>query len=122
MLTDSISDSRDALPPATLKGSPEKKSFNIRGEARTVFEQVASAFGIQVVFEADYQPTAAFLFRLDSVGFADAFRTLELVSNSFVVPVNEHLALVVRDPILKDRFFRRARWIFRDERLDDNRA
>jgi type II secretory pathway component GspD/PulD (secretin) len=31
------------------------------------------------------------------VGFADAFRTLEMVSNSFMVPVNEHLALVVRD-------------------------
>ena len=96
-LAGSIEGTRDALPPATLKASLEKKSFNIRGDARTVFEQVASAFGIQVVFEADYQATPAFLFRLDSVGFADAFRTLELVSNSFVVPVNEHLALVVRD-------------------------
>ena len=39
----------------------------------------------------------SFPFRLDSVGFAEALRTLEQVSNSFVVPVNEHLALVVRD-------------------------
>ncbi len=69
----------------------------MRGDARTVFEQVAAAFGIQVVFEADYPAGPAFPFRLDSVGFTDAFRTLEMVSNSFMVPVNEHLALVVRD-------------------------
>jgi hypothetical protein len=85
------------LPPATLKGSPEKKSFNLKGDARTVFEQVASAFGIQVVFEAGYEPGTTFSYRLDSVGFADALRTLEQVSGSFVVPVNDHLALVVRD-------------------------
>jgi hypothetical protein len=97
VLADPTEDSRIALPPATLKGSLEKKSFNLRGDARTVFEQVAGSFGIQVVFEADYQPGPPFLFRLDSVGFADAFRTLELASNSFLVPINEHLALVVRD-------------------------
>src|SRR5262249_52071965 len=43
---------RNALPPATLKGSAEKKSFNLRGDARTVFEQVGAAYGIQIVFEA----------------------------------------------------------------------
>jgi hypothetical protein len=91
------SDLRVPAPAARLRGSPEKKSFDIRGDARTVFEQVAGAFGIQVVFEADYPSGAPFRFRLDSAGFADAFRTLELVSNSFMVPVNEHLALVVRD-------------------------
>ena len=95
--TKDTSDSRIPLPSATLKGSPEKKSFNIRGDARTVIEQVANAYGIQVVFEADYPAGTPFPFRLDSVGFADAFRTLELLSNSFMVPVNEHLALVVRD-------------------------
>lgn len=97
VLADPLEDSRTALPPATLKGSPEKKSFNLKGDARTVFEQVASAFGIQVVFEAGYEPGTTFSYRLDSVGFADALRTLEQVSGSFVVPVNDHLALVVRD-------------------------
>ncbi len=97
VLADPIDDSRTALPPATLKGSLEKKSFNLKGDARTIFEQVASAFGIQVVFEAGYEPGTSFSYRLDSVGFADALRTLEQVSGSFVVPVNDHLAMVVRD-------------------------
>ncbi len=96
-LADTSDDRRTPLAPAALKGSLEKKNFNLKGDARTVFEQVASAFGIQVVFEADYPAGTPFLFHLDSVGFADAFRTLEQVTNSFVVPVNERLALVVRD-------------------------
>lgn len=83
--------------PATLKGSPERKNFDLRGDARTVFEQVGSAFGIQMVFEADYQAGPPFRFRLDSTDYVEAFRTLELITSSFIVPVNEHLALVVRD-------------------------
>ncbi len=94
---DTSDDRRTPMAPAALKGSPEKKTFNLRGDARTVFEQVAGAFGIQVVFEADYPAGTPFLFHLDSVGFTDAFRTLEQVTNSFMVPVNDRLALVVRD-------------------------
>jgi general secretion pathway protein D len=90
-------DSRLALPPPALKGSAEKKNFNVKGDARTVFEQVAGAFGIQVVFEADYQGPTTVRLQVDSVGFSDALRTVELLTNSFMVPVNEHLALVVRD-------------------------
>ncbi len=36
-------------------------------------------------------------FRMSDAGYVDALRALELVSNSFFVPVNQRLALVVRD-------------------------
>jgi len=94
---DGAEDSRLALPPPSLKGSTDKKSFKLKGDARTVVEQVAQAFGLQVVFEADYQGPSSVRLEVDSVGFADALRTVELLTNSFFVPVNEHLALVVRD-------------------------
>ena len=90
-------EARDANPPPRLKGSSGKHSFNLRGDARTVFEQVGEAYGISVVFEADYQPPPPFVFRLTDATFEDAFRALETVSNSFFVPVNDRLALVVRD-------------------------
>lgn len=94
---DTSDDHRTPLAPATLKASSEKRNFDLRGDARTVFEQVGSVYGIQVVFEADFPTGTPFRFRLDSTGFADAFRTLEAVTNSFVIPVNDRLALVVRD-------------------------
>lgn len=83
--------------PPTLKGSPEKKSFNVRADARTLIEQVATAYGIQVVFEADYQPQSNVTFHMVDATFAEAFRGVELVTNSFFVPVNDRMALVARD-------------------------
>src|SRR5215471_456790 len=83
--------------PPSLKGSAEKKAFNLRADSRTLIEQVATAYGIQVVFEADYQPQQNVTFRMTDAAFAEAFRGLELVSNSFFVPINDRMALVARD-------------------------
>ncbi len=92
-----IMQARQALSPVRLQGSTGLKSFDITGEARNVFEQVASAFGIQVVFEADYQAPPRFTFRLTDVDWQQALRTLETVSNSFLVPINPRMAMVLRD-------------------------
>jgi general secretion pathway protein D len=92
-----ILEARQALPPPRLEPSTEKKSFNLRGDARAIFEQVAKEYGIQVSFEGDYQSPPQFAFQLDNVTFEEAMRGLECVSNSFLVPVNAKLALVARD-------------------------
>jgi len=89
---------RLALPPPRLQGSPEKRNFDLRGTARLVFEQVASAYGIQVQFEDGYQgPASAFTFRLNDVSMQEAFHALETITNSFLVPVNPKLAMVYQD-------------------------
>jgi general secretion pathway protein D len=85
------------LPPPQLEPSHDRKTFNLKGDANAIFDQVATAYGIQVVFEADYQSPPPFTFRLDDVDAETALRALETVSNSFLVPVNPKLALVVRD-------------------------
>lgn len=92
-----IPEAGPALPPPSLKAPPGTKSFKLRGNAQNVIEQVASAFGIQVVFETGYQPGPAFNFYTGELSMEEAFRALEQVTNSLVVPVNEHLAFVVRD-------------------------
>jgi len=86
-----------AIAPPRLKASTEKKSFDLKGDPRAIFEKVAEAYGVLVVFEADYQAPPPFTFRLNDVGMEDAFRVLETVGNSFLVPVNERLVLVMRD-------------------------
>jgi len=92
-----ILDARQAQPPPRLAPSKERKSFNLKGEPKSTFEQVAGAYGIQVVFENDYQPPPAFTFQLEDVTFEEAMRALECVANSFIVPVNPKLAMVARD-------------------------
>jgi len=92
-----LRDARDPIAPPRLAGSNLRKNFDLRGDPRTVFEKVAEAYGISIVFEADYQSPPPFTFRLNDAGFEDAFRALETVGNSFFVPVNAKLALVIRD-------------------------
>src|SRR5438874_7484510 len=70
---------RDLLPPVSLRAAAGQKSFNLTGDAKTIFTKVASDFGIEAVFEPDYQGPPNFKFVLDSVTYAEAFRALELV-------------------------------------------
>ncbi len=90
-------DSRQVLAPPQLAASDAIKSFNLKGDAQKIFEQVASAYGIDVAFDNDYQNPPPFTFRLNDATFEDAMRALEMVSNSFIVALNPKLALVVRD-------------------------
>lgn len=92
-----IAEARDALPPVRLKPSIDKKSFDLRGGAQTVIAQVANAFGIEVVFENNYQPPPQMMFRTGELDMEAAFHTLEAAAGSLIIPVNEKLALVVRD-------------------------
>jgi general secretion pathway protein D len=89
---------RLALPPARLQVSPERRSFDLRGTARPLLEQVAAAYGIQLQFEDGYQgPVSAFTLRMNDLSMQEAFHALETITNSFFVPVNPKLAMVYQD-------------------------
>ncbi len=92
-----LGDARAGKLPPRLKSSEEIKSFDFNSDPKTVIEKVMASYGLLVVFEGDYQAPPPFRFRLENVPFDVALRTLETLSNSFFVPVNERLALVVRD-------------------------
>ena len=88
---------REALPPPVVGGSREKKSFDLKGDARTIFEKVAEAYGLFVVFDSDYQSPPPFTFRMTDAESQEALRALEAVTNSFLVPVNSRVIMVIRD-------------------------
>src|SRR5580698_9887456 len=82
-----IVEARAAKLPPRLKGTDGLKSFDFSGDPKTVVEKVMGAYGLMVVFEADYQAPPPFRFRINDVRFEDAMRTLETLSNSFLIPV-----------------------------------
>jgi hypothetical protein len=86
-----------AVLPPRLAASPDKRSFRIKGSAREVFEKVAAAYGIHVLFDPGYQEPPAFTFAITDAGYRDALRALEAASDSFLVPLDESTALVARD-------------------------
>lgn len=84
-------------PPPELKALPGRKNLDLRGDAKSVFTQAARAFGLDTIFDGDYQAGPALHLRLDDAGYRQALHALEAATGSFVVPLGEHLFLVVKD-------------------------
>ena len=90
-------EARKPLPPRELKANPGTKDLDFRGDAKALFEQVANAYGLDCVFDYDYQPGAAFHFALQQADYREALVALQATTSSFVVPVSEKVFLVVKD-------------------------
>jgi type II secretory pathway component GspD/PulD (secretin) len=86
----------DELPPQPkaesafpkLKANPGKKTFNVRGDARTIYEQVTQQFGLTAVFDADLTGHSV-KFRAEQVDFKTAMDLLGAQTGTFYVPLNE---------------------------------
>lgn len=96
-----VKEARAIRPPPTLLGTSQVKSFNLRGDAKQLFEKVFAAYGLTVVFDSDYQAGSPVLFRVENIGWQEAIRDLENVTSSFVVPVSAKVALVAKDTTQK---------------------
>lgn len=92
-----IKEAREALPPARLTPSLEKKSFDLKGDVRSVFEKVAAAYGLTPVFDTDYQLPQPITFRMSDATYDEALHGLASVADSFVVPIGPKVILVSRD-------------------------
>jgi hypothetical protein len=84
-------------PPPRLQVVAGRKTLELKGDARTLFEQTARAFGLDCVFDYEYQPGPTLRIRLEETDYREALHQLELATGSFVVPVSERLFLVAKD-------------------------
>jgi general secretion pathway protein D len=100
---DDLREARTLLPPPILRGSMGKRSFDVEGNYKELFEKVLPAFGVQVVFDSDYQEGRKTRFRVDDLTFFEALRSLESVTSSFAVAVSERVALIGKDTDPKRR-------------------
>jgi general secretion pathway protein D len=92
-----LAEARQPLPPLELNGTLETRDFDLRGDSQKLFEEVAHAFGLDCVFDGDYQPVKAFRFQLQGVDYREALHDLEAATNSFIVPLGKKLFLVAKD-------------------------
>lgn len=92
---------RTALPPPILHGAAGRKSFHLRVDAKQLFERLAKDYGLDVVFDSDYQAGSPVEFRLEDADWKEALRAAESVTGSFLVALSEKLALVAKDTTQK---------------------
>ena len=69
----------------------------MRGDPRSLFTEVAQAYGLEAVFDSDYPSGGALSFRLEKADYREALYALEAATGSFVIPLTERQILVARD-------------------------
>jgi len=98
-----LDDARKPLPPTELLATPGAKDVDFRGDAKALFEKVAQLYGLDCVFDDDFQAGAAFRFELKEVDYREALHGLEAATDSFIVPLSAKLFLVAKDTAQKRR-------------------
>lgn len=96
-----FAEARTMNPPPKLQPVPGTRSFDVKGDSKTVAESVLKSFGLEVVFDSDYQPIQGVRYRMPDVAFDEALTALQAATASFVVPVSEKIVLVARDTTQK---------------------
>ena len=96
-----LAETRRLLPPPELKANHGTKNFDLKGDSKQLIEQVASAFGLEVVFDAGYQPKTALRLQLMDADYLDAMRAIEAATDSFAIPVSSRQLLIANDTAQK---------------------
>jgi general secretion pathway protein D len=89
------------LPPPVLQPSPSLHDFDLRVDERTAIADVARAYGVETVFDPDFDSKQIGRFSIDQADFRAAMEALTAVTHTFVFPVSAHSIFVARDSEIK---------------------
>jgi general secretion pathway protein D len=98
-----VEDARKPQPPFELRAMGVRRDFNLRADAHALWEQVAKQYGLDVIFDGDYQAGPVIRFRITEAGYREAIYTLMTVTGSFIVPISDRVFMVVKDTEQKRR-------------------
>src|ERR1022692_1445889 len=90
-------EARKLLPPMELQAQSGRQDFDLHGDAKALFERVAKSFGLDCLFDDDFQPGPSFRFQMADSDYRDALPGLEAATGSFLVPLSTRVFLVVKD-------------------------
>lgn len=85
-----------------LRPQSGKRNFALRGDVRTAYQQVALAFGLKAVFDADL-PARDVRLKVDDVDFAAAIDILQTQTGTFIRPLDSDTMFVAADTLEKRR-------------------
>ncbi len=103
-----MKDEPAAPPDMKIEGLPElkphsgKQNLNLRGDTRSVYEQVGQLFGIKITFDPDL-PSRPVRLRADDVDFSTALKVLAVQTDTFFRPLTSTLLFVAQDNTEKRR-------------------
>lgn len=97
-----VAEARPLADIPRLKARPGVQDFDLNADARTLFNRVSDAFGLEVVYDGDYPPGGQPLrFRVSRVDYREALDDLEAATGSFIIPISSKVFMVAQDNIAK---------------------
>jgi Flp pilus assembly secretin CpaC len=103
-----MKDEPSAKPDMKIEGMPElkpragKQNLNLRGDTKSVYEQVGQLFGIKITFDPDL-PSRTVRLHADDVDFTTALKVLGIETGTFYRPLTSTLLFVAQDTLEKHR-------------------
>jgi general secretion pathway protein D len=93
-----LASARPLQGPPSLNAKPGLQDFDLNGNARSLFDQVAQRFGLVTVYDGDFATAGPQVrFRLSQVDYREALHDLEAATGAFVVPLTSRLLMVAQD-------------------------
>ncbi|HEX6546741.1 MAG TPA: hypothetical protein VF023_10575, partial [Bryobacteraceae bacterium] len=84
-------------PPPVVSLLPGRHSFHTKTDERNLYETVARAYGIGVVFDPEIQPQASVSLDLDDVDAKQALEGVAEATDTFLFPISSTAIFVARD-------------------------
>jgi hypothetical protein len=94
-------DARNSLPPVELKADPSLRDFDLRGDSKKLYQDVAQAYGLDCIFDNDYQPVGPVHFAVTGMNYREALYALQSATATFAVPMGPKMFLVAKDTLQK---------------------
>ncbi len=92
-------------PPPQLNPSSGPHSFDTTGKDTEIFQTVAAAYGVKVVFDPAFEPKTGVRFQVVDADFRGAMNALTSVTDTFLFPISPTAVFVARDtPQKRDQF------------------
>ena len=92
-------------PPPQLTAASGVHSFETTGKDTEIFQTVAAAYGVKVVFDPAFQPQSGIRFQVVDADFRGAMTALTSVTDTFLFPISPTTVFVARDtPQKRDQF------------------
>jgi type II secretory pathway component GspD/PulD (secretin) len=84
-------------PLPEIEASKSPATFDVRGDTRSLFQQVTAAYGIGVIFDPELPAGRSVHFNLDHADFRTAMEALTAVTHTFLFPVSQKQIVVAED-------------------------
>jgi general secretion pathway protein D len=90
-------------PPPALAPKDTHITLNLTGDAKTIYTRLFTHFGIDILFDGDFDNPTNRQVKLENATFDEAIYIANITTGCFVNPISPRIAMVIRDTDQKRR-------------------